>query len=138
MLDASQSTFQPFSVSVRSKSFWRIFDGFHGFSNANNSERAEASPLKLRLLRGSSRRYEPAKSQLSRLNSKTVRFELSSSTISPRVGVRRPDFDRSSMRSHCYKLWRRKLERLIFGRPTSYSAVGRSENPTKRGRGRGP
>jgi hypothetical protein len=54
MFDASLSTFQPISVSIGSKSyFWQIFNGFRDFLNAINSETAEASPLKLRLLRGS-------------------------------------------------------------------------------------
>jgi hypothetical protein len=47
---------------------------FRDFLKANNSETAETSPLKLRLLRGSTRRYEPAKFVLSRFNSKKVNF----------------------------------------------------------------
>jgi hypothetical protein len=65
MFDASLSTFQPISVSIASRPiFGEFLTGFRDFLNANNSETAEASPLKLRLLRGSPRRYEPAKSEL--------------------------------------------------------------------------
>jgi hypothetical protein len=96
MFDASLSTFQPISVSIASKAyFWRIFDGFRDFLNANNSETAEASPLKLRLLRGSPRRYEPAKSERSRFNSKKVNFRTFDPTVSRGVGMGRPDHDRS-------------------------------------------
>jgi hypothetical protein len=96
MFDASLSTFQPISVSmVRNRIFGEFLTGFRDFLNANNSETAEASQLKLRLLRGSPRRYEPAKSELSRFNSKKVNFRTFDPTVSRGVGVGRPDLDRS-------------------------------------------
>jgi hypothetical protein len=89
-------TFQPISVSIASKAyFWRILDGCCDFLNANNSETAEASPLKLRLLRGSPRRYEPAKSERSRFNSKKVSFRTFDPTVSRGVRMSRSNHDRS-------------------------------------------
>jgi hypothetical protein len=96
MFNASLSAFQPISVSTGSKSyFWRIFDGFTRFLNANNSETVEASQLKRRLFRGSTRRYEPAKSELSRFNSKEVNLRTFDSRSKLWGGVGRPDLDRS-------------------------------------------
>jgi hypothetical protein len=76
MFDASLSTFQPISVSMGSKSarFGAFLTVFRDFLNANYSETAEASPLKLRLLRRSPRGYERARSELSRSNSKKITF----------------------------------------------------------------
>jgi hypothetical protein len=69
--------------------------GFRDILNANNSETAGASPLKLRLLRGSPRRYEPAKSECSGSNSKKVNFQFFDPLCRPWGGVGRPDHDRS-------------------------------------------
>jgi hypothetical protein len=69
------------------------FKGFRDIFNANNSETAEASQLELRLLRGLPRRYEPAKSEISRFNSKTVNFRTFNPTVSRGVEVGRPDLD---------------------------------------------
>jgi hypothetical protein len=72
---ASLSTFQPISVSIVQRPIFGEFStGFRNFLNANNSKTAEASLLELWLLRGSPRRYEPAKSGLSRSNSKKINF----------------------------------------------------------------
>jgi hypothetical protein len=72
-----------------------FFTDFRDFLNANNSETVEASQLKLRLFRGSSCRYEPAKSELCSFNGKKVYFGNFDPIVSRGVGVGRPDFDRS-------------------------------------------
>jgi hypothetical protein len=59
---------------VRNCIFGEFFTDFRDVLNANNSETAEASQLNPRLLRGLPCCYEPAKSELSRFNSKTVNF----------------------------------------------------------------
>jgi hypothetical protein len=65
---ASRSTFLSISVSIaRTAYLLQIFGGFRDFLKANNSEAAEAYPLKLRLHPESSRGYEPAKSELSKV-----------------------------------------------------------------------
>jgi hypothetical protein len=68
-------TFQPISVLIASKAhFGEFLTGFRDFLNLNNSETAKTNPLKLQLFRGSPRRYESAKSELSTSNSKKVNF----------------------------------------------------------------
>ena len=104
--------------------------------NSINPETAEASQLKLRLLRGSPRRYEPAKSELSGFNRKKSIFELSTPTVSRGVGVGRPDLDRSMVLDE-WSLWQSMATNsrtADFGGSTSDPAAARSENPTKRGR----
>jgi hypothetical protein len=64
----------------------KCFTGFRDFLNANNSEAAEANPLELRLLRGSSCRYESAKSEICRFSSKKVSFRTFDPTVSRGVG----------------------------------------------------
>jgi hypothetical protein len=54
--------------------------GFSDFSNTNNPETVKANCIKLRLLRESPRRYEPAMLELSKSNSKKVNFR----TFGPR------------------------------------------------------
>jgi hypothetical protein len=103
--------------------------------NSNNPETAEASQLKLRLLRGSPRRYEPAKSELSGFNRKKSILELSTPTVSRGVGVGRPDLDRSMVLDEG-SLWQSmatKTRTADFGGSTSDPAAARSENPTKEG-----
>jgi hypothetical protein len=78
---------------------------------------AEASQLKLRLLRGSPRRYEPAKSELSGFNRKKFNFRTFDPHSKPRGGgwADRTSTGRwSSTKGHCGKVWRRNLERLIL------------------------
>jgi hypothetical protein len=72
-----------------------FFTDVRDFLNSNNPETAEASQLNLRLLRGSPRRYKPAKFELSRFNRKKSIFERSTPTVSRGVGVSRPHLDRS-------------------------------------------
>jgi hypothetical protein len=51
-----------------------IFTNFHDFLIANNLETANDNPLRLWLLCGLIRGYEPAKSELSRFRKKIVLF----------------------------------------------------------------
>jgi hypothetical protein len=96
MFDASVSILLPISVSIASKAYFGEFlTGFRHFLNAINSETAKASPLKLRLLRGSPCRYDPAKSERSEFNNKKVSFRTFDPTVSLGWGMGRPDRDRS-------------------------------------------
>jgi hypothetical protein len=60
--------------------FSEMLTGFYDFLNANNSETAQASLLKLRLLRGLQRNHEPVKSE------KNPLFKLATLTVSRGVG----------------------------------------------------
>jgi hypothetical protein len=116
-----------------------FFTGFRDFLNANNSVKSEASQLKLRLLCGSPQRYEPAKSKLSRFNSKKVDFRTFDPYSKP-WGGDGPTGPRSVVgprRGFIVTKHGDEKERLIFGGLTSNPAAARSENPTKRGRGTG-
>jgi hypothetical protein len=84
-----------FGVDWFESFFGEFLTGFRDFFNANNSETAEASSLELRLLCGSSRRYEGAKSELSRSNGKKSISELSTPTVSRGMRMGRPNDDQS-------------------------------------------
>jgi hypothetical protein len=71
---------------IRNRIFGEFFTDFRDFLNSNNPETAEASQLKLRLLRGSPRRYEAAKSELSGFNRKKVNFRTFYPHSKPRGG----------------------------------------------------